>query len=72
MKGERIYCLVTAVLLGVVALAHLLRVVYGLEVRVGEASFPMVLSVVGLIVAGALSLWGFLLAFSGGKASPGA
>jgi hypothetical protein len=67
MKPQRLYCFVTAVLLAVVAVAHLLRVVYGLEVRVGEASFPMALSVLGLAAAGGLSLWGFLLAFARGQ-----
>ncbi len=67
MKPRRLYCLVTAVLLGAVAVAHLLRVVYGLEVRVGEASFPMALSVLGVAAAGGLSLWGFLLAFAEGE-----
>lgn len=67
MKPHKLYCLVTAVLLGVVAVAHLLRVVYGLQVRVGEASFPMALSVLGAAAAGGLSLWGFLLAFAEGE-----
>lgn len=67
MKPHRLYCLVTAVLLGLVAVAHLLRVVYGLEVRVGEASIPMALSVLGVAASGGLSLWGFLLALAEGK-----
>ncbi|MEW5763567.1 MAG: hypothetical protein ACOYXN_03740 [Acidobacteriota bacterium] len=61
MDSKRLYFLITAVLLGLVALAHLLRVVYGLEVRVGQGSFPLWLSAAGFVGAGFLSAWGFLL-----------
>jgi hypothetical protein len=62
MDTKRLYVLITAILLGIVALIHLLRVVYGLEVRVGQGNFPVWLSAAGFVGAGILSAWGFLLA----------
>ena len=44
-----------AVLLALVALAHLLRVVSGLEVLVGDTSVPLSVSVVATLVTGCLS-----------------
>ncbi len=35
--------------------------VYGLEVRVGQGSFPLWLSAAGFVGAGFLSAWGFVL-----------
>jgi hypothetical protein len=48
--------LVAVVVFGLVAVAHLLRLVFQTEVLVGGAAVPMWVSVVGLIVAGALAL----------------
>lgn len=45
-----------ALLLGIVALAHLLRAVLALPVVVGDQSIPISVSVVATVVAGALSL----------------
>ncbi len=61
MDTKRLYFLITATLLGLVALAHLLRVVYGLEVRVGQGNLPLWLSAAGFVGAGVLSAWGFVL-----------
>ena len=55
----RTYCLVSGVLLAAVALAHLLRVVYGTSVTVDEYSVPMFLSWVGFVVPGCLAFWAF-------------
>jgi hypothetical protein len=46
-------------ILSLVAIAHLLRLIFQVEVLVGGATIPMWVSVVGLIVPGALAvaLW---------------
>jgi hypothetical protein len=50
---------IAAVLLTVVALAHLLRVIFGIQATVGDSVVPMWVSVAATIVAGgvALMLW---------------
>jgi hypothetical protein len=53
------YCLVSGILFSLVALAHLLRIVFGMAVQVDEFAIPMGLSWVGLIVPGALAIWAF-------------
>ncbi len=47
---------VAAVLLGVIALAHLYRLVRPFEVTVAGNAIPQWVSIVGLIVAGGISL----------------
>ena len=51
--------LMAALVFSLVAIAHLLRLVFQVEVLVGGATIPMWVSVVGLIVPGALAvvLW---------------
>jgi hypothetical protein len=53
------YCVVSGILFSLVALAHLLRIVFGMAVQVDAYAVPMTLSWVGLIVPGALALWAF-------------
>lgn len=50
---------ITIVLLTVVAAAHALRLVFGVELVVGSTAMPMWVSVVGAVVPGALAvlLW---------------
>ena len=48
--------LLTAVLLDLVAFAHLLRLIFHTEVMVGTRVLPMWISVVGLVVAAGLSI----------------
>ncbi len=48
------YFLVSGTIFGLVAVAHLVRVVYQMPVQVGEWAFPMWLSWGGLVVAGVL------------------
>ena len=45
-----------AVLLGIVALAHLYRLIWPVEIIVGGQSIPQWVSIGGLLVPGALSL----------------
>lgn len=55
------YCVVSGVLFSLVALAHLLRVVYGMSVQVDEFVVPMFVSWVGFAIPAALSFWAFRL-----------
>jgi len=51
--------LIAALLFALVAVAHLVRLIFQIEVLVGSATIPMWVSVVGIIVPGALAvaLW---------------
>ncbi len=53
------YCAVSGVLFALVALAHLLRILYGMSVQVDEVSIPMFVSWIGLVVPGTLAVWAF-------------
>lgn len=53
------YSVVSGVLFSLVALAHLLRVVYGMTVQIDEFVVPMFVSWLGFIVPAALSVWAF-------------
>jgi hypothetical protein len=53
------YCLVSGVLFALVALAHLLRILYGMSVQVDQMDVPMFVSWIGLVVPGALAVWAF-------------
>ena len=51
--------LIAAVLLGLVAVGHLLRILFNVEVTIGGVAVPMWVSVIGTLVAGgvAILLW---------------
>lgn len=53
------YCMVSGILFLLVALAHLLRLAFGLQVQIDEYSVPMFVSWFGFIVPAALSFWAF-------------
>jgi hypothetical protein len=53
------YCLVSGTLFSLVALAHLLRILFGMAVQVDAYAVPIELSWIGLIVPGALAIWAF-------------
>ena len=55
------YFFISGTIFGMVALAHLLRVVSQVQVHVGDWAFPMWLSWGGFAVAGALWAWAFWL-----------
>ncbi len=59
--GHKEYCVVSGTLFALVALAHLLRIVYGMSVQVGEYVVPMLVSWIGLIIPGVLAVWAFRL-----------
>jgi len=60
--SRRAYLLITAVIFSLVALLHLVRIIFGWSVVLGSWSAPMWLSWVALIVTGALAYFGFSLA----------
>ncbi len=66
----RLYLLLTGVLFGVVAAAHLVRVLNGWAVAVGPWSVPMWVSWLGTAVPGALSVWAFRLVAGYGDDKP--
>jgi hypothetical protein len=49
---------VASTIFALVALAHAARLVWALPITVGSVSVPQSASWAGLVVAGALSLWG--------------
>ena len=55
MTRSRPFTLLAAIVLGVVALAHLLRVVAGWQVTIAECSIPQWVSIVAIAVTGGLS-----------------
>lgn len=57
--GHKEYCIVSGMLFALVALAHLLRIVYGMSVQVDEFAVPMLVSWVGFTVPGVLAVWAF-------------
>jgi hypothetical protein len=59
---EKSYLYLSGGIFGIVAIAHLVRVVYQLPVQVGGSEFPVWLSWAGLAIAGILSGWAFRLA----------
>ena len=65
---SKIYLAVSGTIFGLVALAHLLRVIYQMPVHVGDWAFPMWGSWGGCIVAGGLCL--SALGFCGGRRHP--
>ena len=53
--SNRLYLVVSATIFLLVALAHLVRVMNGMPVVVGEYDVPMVVSWIGVIVPGLLA-----------------
>ena len=58
----RTYVTISGCVFALVALAHLLRLIYGWAAQVGSFPVPPWMSVVALLVAGALCIWAFALA----------
>jgi uncharacterized protein involved in cysteine biosynthesis len=57
--SRKIYMPVTATLFLVVAIMHLLRIIFGWQVEIGGLSIPFWVSWLGVLVAGALAYFGF-------------
>lgn len=60
--GNKTYYIVSGVFFSLVALAHLLRIIYGLPVNIDQYDVPMLFSWIALIVPGVLAFWAFRLA----------
>jgi uncharacterized membrane protein YhaH (DUF805 family) len=57
--NRKTYMTVTATLFLVVAIMHLLRIIFGWQVEIGGLSIPFWVSWLALPVAGALAYFGF-------------
>lgn len=57
----RSYLVLSGVLFGVVALLHLLRLLYGWPAQLGDVAVPLWVSGPGLLIPGALCVWAFTL-----------
>ena len=55
------YFLISGLLFTLVAIAHLLRLVFGMPVQVDGVAVPMAVSWFGFVVPGALAYWAFRL-----------
>ncbi len=60
--NSRPYCVISGILFCLVAIAHLLRVLFGLTVNIDAFAVPMVVSWIGFAVPAALAWWAFRLA----------
>ena len=61
MSNHRTYLYLVAVVFGLVALAHLLRLINGWPLNIADVSVPVWISWPGMLVAALLSGWGLLL-----------
>ena len=59
--NRKTYMTVTATLFLVVAIVHLLRIIFGWQVEIGSLSIPFWVSWLGVLVAGVLAYFGFTL-----------
>lgn len=55
------YCTISGVLFSLVAIAHLLRIVYGSAILVDDYAVPMLASWIGLLVPATLAIWALRL-----------
>ena len=53
------YCLVSGVFFSFVAVAHLLRIVFGLPLQVDAYAVPMLFSWFGFVAPALLAFWAF-------------
>lgn len=60
--GYKKYCMASCALFSLVALAHLLRIIYGISVQVDDYTVPMFASWIGFVVPAGLAFWAFRLA----------
>ncbi len=63
----RTYALVTGCIFGVLALAHVARLFLEWPVQVAGWVVPMWISWIGILAAGALSVWAFRVAMETGS-----
>ncbi|HHF7366816.1 TPA: hypothetical protein ACPSKY_003780 [Legionella bozemanae] len=60
--GKRIPLVVAGVIFTLVALIHVLRIVYHWQITAAGYNFPMTGSIVALIISAILALWMFVAA----------
>jgi hypothetical protein len=65
--SRRAYLLITAIIFSLIALLHLVRIIFGWSATLGSWNVPMWLSWVALIVTGALAYFGFSLAMQSSR-----
>jgi hypothetical protein len=61
------YVAVSGTMFGVMAIAHIVRLMFGWPVRVADQAIPVWFSAVGLVLAGALCLWALRVLSSSGR-----
>jgi hypothetical protein len=66
--GHKGYCIASGTLFSLVALAHLLRIVYGSTIQIDEVSVPMLASWIGMIIPASLAIWAFRISKQTGAA----
>jgi hypothetical protein len=57
----RYYLRVSGILFGLIAIGHLLRLLYRVPAELGQWVVPLWVSVIGLLLPAALALWAFRL-----------
>ena len=57
----RFYLRASGALFGLIALGHLLRLLYRVPAEIGQWVIPLWVSVIGLLVPAAFALWAFRL-----------
>ena len=62
VQAMRNYLRVSGTLFGLIALGHLLRLLFSWPAEVADWVVPLWLSLIGLLLSGALALWAFRLA----------
>jgi hypothetical protein len=55
----RKYCTVSGLLFSLVALAHLLRLIYDMSVQIEGFAVPMIASWIGFVIPACLAFWAF-------------
>ena len=60
--GTKVYCVVSGILFDLVAIAHLIRLVYAWPVHIGPVTVPIFVSWFGMIVPAVLAGWAFVIA----------
>ncbi len=60
--SKNVALIVAGIVFTVVAVAHVLRLYYGLDISIGGIAVSRNVSVIGAIVSGVLALWMFLAA----------
>jgi hypothetical protein len=60
---ERNYLIVSAVIFGLLATAHFVRLITNFSLQVGTYAVPMWGSLLGLAIGAALSIWAFRLVY---------